>query len=167
MAEDWLMDDTETLGDVAIEAIMTALVEPLDWWSMAEDCYNGECSPWMLLGLLPIIPGSIGSKVDNLAAAAGNKVDGVVAAVNKMDGATKSVDETLDLAIDFLREGYVDMGNGRFVSADGLRQVRMGVADILSKRPHMNFELLMLDLKRPGRTMVLQNIHIYLLEMLK
>jgi RHS repeat-associated protein len=68
VAQDWLMDDTETLGDVAIETILTTLVEPLDWWSMAEDCYNGECSPWMLLGLLPIIPGTVGNKVDEIIA---------------------------------------------------------------------------------------------------
>ena len=155
VAEDWLMDDTETLGDIAIETIATILFEPLDWWSMGEDCYNGECSPWMLLGLLPFIPGSVGNKVDN-----------IVTAVTKMDGATKSVDETLDLAIGFLGEGYVDMGNGRFLSNDGLRQVRMADVDILGLHgggPHINFDLLGPNPAKPGSmTQIFPSIHIYL-----
>ena len=149
------MDDTVTLGDIAIETIATIVFEPLDWWSMAEDCYNGECSPWMLLGLFPVIPGSLG-----------NKADDVIAAVKEMDGVTKSVDDALDLAIDFLGEGYVYMGNGRFVSADGLRQVRMADEDIMGKHgggPHINFNLLGPNPANPGQlTQIFRSIHIYL-----
>jgi hypothetical protein len=67
-------------------------------------------------------------------------------------------------AIDFLGPGYKVMPDGRFVSADGLRQVRMGDNDILGKHakgPHMNFETLAKNAKT-GRMEVVDNDHIYL-----
>ena len=30
------------------------------------NCANGDCSPWMLFGLAPLIPSSFGSKVDDI-----------------------------------------------------------------------------------------------------
>jgi len=51
--------------------------------------------------------------------------------------------QALDAAEDFLGEGYKHMGNGRYVSADGLRQVRIGDSDILGLHgpgPHINFD---------------------------
>lgn len=65
----------------------------------------------------------------------------------------------------FLGSGYKDMGNGRFVSADGTRVVRMGDSDILGKHgggPHMNFETLVPNPSKPGKMKVNQNLHIYL-----
>lgn len=52
--------------DPIIEIAVTTAFEPLDWMSMAESCMNGDCSPFMVLGLLPGIPGSLGNKVDNI-----------------------------------------------------------------------------------------------------
>jgi RHS repeat-associated protein len=111
------------------------------------------------------------------------KVDDVVGAFKTADKATDllktaentwgglkdaqklNVDEALQKAIDYLGEGYKDMGNGRFVSADGLRQVRMGDADILGKHgggSHMNFEKLAPNPQKPDKMQVVENKHIYL-----
>ena len=59
------------------------------------------------------------------------------------------------------------MGNGRFISADGTRQVRMGDTDITGKHsgdPHMNFEKLISDPLKPGRITLDPNskIHVFL-----
>jgi RHS repeat-associated protein len=62
-----------------------------------------------------------------------------------VDGMQLSVDEALDAAVDFLGEGYRALPNDRYLSADGLRQVRMAHGDIMGLHaggPHMNFEVL-------------------------
>ena len=72
------------------------------------------------------------------------------------NGATMTSSEVLDTAINFLGPGYVDMGNGRFISSDGVRQVRMGDSDLLGTHgggPHVNFNLL-----SPRH----KNIHVYI-----
>jgi len=76
-----------------------------------------------------------------------------------------TTNEALNEASQFLGPGYKDMGRGRFVSADGTRQVRMGDSDILGHHgggSHMNFEILT---PHPitGKMQVTTNIHIYLL----
>ena len=56
--------------------------------------------------------------------------------------------DALDSAIDILGSGYVEAypsGSGRFISADGLRQVRIGYDDLLGLHagaPHINFEFI-------------------------
>ncbi|MBG0831872.1 hypothetical protein HS041_29615 [Planomonospora sp. ID67723] len=54
-----------------------------------------------------------------------------------------TTDDALDTAIEFLGSGYRDMGGGRFLSKDGLRQVRMTDGDLAHRRqdPHINFEI--------------------------
>jgi hypothetical protein len=79
---------------------------------------------------------------------------------NKMNA-----DEILDVAQKFLGKGYVDKGNGRYVSADGTRVFRMGDNDLLGKHaggPHVNFEILIPNPDKPGKMMVGTDIHIYL-----
>jgi len=74
------------------------------------------------------------------------------------------VDDALDAAVDFLGKGYKEAAKGRFVSSDGLRQVRMGTGDITGahgKGPHMNFETKTPDPSRPG-SYTHDNKHIYL-----
>jgi intein/homing endonuclease len=81
------------------------------------------------------------------------------------DGMKISSNSALDAASDFLGKGYRDLGNGRFVSEDGLRQVRMGDSDILGAHgggSHMNFETLIPNPSKPGKMMVDSNLHIYL-----
>jgi hypothetical protein len=46
--------------------LITILWEPADWASTAYYCLNGECSPLILLGLLPIVPSSAGRTANNL-----------------------------------------------------------------------------------------------------
>ncbi|MCU0494066.1 MAG: hypothetical protein MUD01_20950 [Chloroflexaceae bacterium] len=83
------------------------------------------------------------------------------------DGARITTSDALDSAETFLGPGYRDLGNGRFVSADGLRQVRMGDNDILGRHgggPHMNFETLEPNPLKPGKMRVKDDLHIYLLD---
>jgi len=85
-------------------------------------------------------------------------------AVKLTDGMKMPVNYALDAASEFLGNGYRDMGNGRFVSADGLRQVRMGDGDILGRHgggPHINFEELRIN-QQTGRPVITRNIHVYL-----
>ena len=73
------------------------------------------------------------------------------------NGARMKTNKALDAASDFLGPGYKDMGNGRFVSADGIRQVRMGDSDILGQHgggPHMNFETMVPNPAKPGKMMI-------------
>lgn len=69
-------------------------------------------------------------------------------------------DDALDAANDFLGEGYREVGPNRFLSADGVRQVRMSPSDLATinnhaGRPHFNFDVLKPKYK---------TIHIYLIE---
>ena len=55
-------------------------------------------------------------------------------------------DEALELAEDYLGLGYREVAPGRFVSLDGMRQIRMGPQDLLGTHgggPHINFDRLM------------------------
>lgn len=80
------------------------------------------------------------------------------------EGAHLPINQALDEAAHFLGAGYKEAKAGRFVSADGLRQVRMGVGDITGTHaggPHMNFETKVPIAGRPGR-FTLEKMHIYL-----
>ena len=77
------------------------------------------------------------------------------------NGMSLSVNDALDAATDFLGPGYQDMGKGRFKSADGLRQVRMGDGDIGVTQPHIYFETLQVD-QQTGRMRIVDNLHVYL-----
>jgi RHS repeat-associated protein len=83
-----------------------------------------------------------------------------------VDGMKLQQDDALSAAEHFLGKGAKDMGDGRFVSADGLRQVRMGRSELDNPNaaPHMNFEDLRPDPNRPGRAAIVNNRHVYLTE---
>ena len=57
-----------------------------------------------------------------------------------VDGGVATADQALDGAAEYLGPGYKDMGGGRYVSADGLRQVRMGAHELVKAPTHMHFE---------------------------
>lgn len=64
------------------------------------------------------------------------------------------------------------MGKGRFLSADGLRQVRMGNGDILgthpfSSGPHINIEILAPKPSNPGHFQIINDTHIFIYEVSK
>ena len=74
------------------------------------------------------------------------------------------VNEALDEAVRFLGTGYKEVSAGRFISKDGLRQVRMGIDDIMGTHaggPHINMETKIPIPGREGRYR-LEKIHIYL-----
>ena len=76
-----------------------------------------------------------------------------------------TTNDALDAASEWLGPGYKDMGNGRFVSLDGTKSVRMGDSDITGKHGggnHMNFEELIPNPNKPGKMQVESNYHIYL-----
>ena len=83
------------------------------------------------------------------------------------NGISMSTDSALDAAKEFLGPGYKSYPDGRFVSADGLRQVRMTDSDLLKAnnhagRPHMNFEIMVPDTKKLGRLVPGPNSHVFL-----
>lgn len=80
--------ETFTAIGEGIDLVGSIVVEPYDWYLTGRECLNGDCSPLALLGLLPFIPGS--------------KADDIVDLITRLDGVTLSVDDTLDLAINFL-----------------------------------------------------------------
>lgn len=85
--------------------------------------------------------------------------------VGLKNGSKLKTNDALDAAEDFLGKGYKDTGNGRFISADGTKVVRMGDNDILGKHgggPHMNFETMAPNPAKPGKMQVIDNMHIYL-----
>ncbi len=57
-----------------------------------------------------------------------------------VDGGVASSHNVLQGAITFLRSGYRDMGKGRFLSADGLRQIRWGIHELNPLDMHIHFE---------------------------
>lgn len=61
-----------------------------------------------------------------------------------VDGSSIKTDDALDLAIEFLGEGYTEpvQGSGRFVLADGNRVFRIGENNILGK--HVEVHILTL-----------------------
>ncbi len=84
---------------------------------------------------------------------------------NLINGMKMETNVALDEASEFLGQGYKDMGGGRFVSADGTRQVRLGDSDILGKHaggPHINFETLKPNLEKPGKMEIETSIHIFI-----
>lgn len=94
-----------------------------------------------------------------------NCSDIVTTSFTLKDGMKMKTNNVLTAAEEFLGSGYKDMGNGRYMSIDGTRVVRMGDSDILGKHgggSHMNFETLIPNPNKPGKMMVDKNLHIYL-----
>ncbi len=49
------------------EITVSTFWEPADWAYSIYHCANGDCSPWMLMGLLPIIPSTVGRHGDDIS----------------------------------------------------------------------------------------------------
>jgi hypothetical protein len=78
-----------------------------------------------------------------------------------------SSNKALELGEEFLGEGYKELvpGSGRYVSADGTREFRMGESDITGAHgggSHVNFETLTPNPPKPGKMLVDQNLNINL-----
>jgi hypothetical protein len=56
----------ETILYGGTELLSSVLFEPADWAYTAYHCANGDCSPWMLAGLLPFIPSSVAKHLDDV-----------------------------------------------------------------------------------------------------
>ena len=85
------------------------------------------------------------------------------------DGTRMNSSDALDLADDFLGKGYSEMSPGRFVSSDGLRQVRLTPSDLSTVNnhagaPHFNFETLAPNPLKPGKFMITGNSHIFIFD---
>jgi len=83
------------------------------------------------------------------------------------DGDWLSADDALDAASRFLGPGYVEKGPGRFVSSDGLRQVRMLEVDLTKSNnhagaPHINFEVWAPIPTTPNRLQRIENLHVFI-----
>jgi hypothetical protein len=71
--------------------IISIIYEPADWVFTGADCFEGDCSPLTLLGLFPLIPGSV---IDDVTSSA---VGGVYKLVNP-SGQVVRVGHTKNLA---------------------------------------------------------------------
>ena len=85
------------------------------------------------------------------------------------NGIKVSSSDALDLADDFLGTGYSEMSPGRFVSSDGLRQVRLTDSDLSTINnhagaPHFNFEKLVPNPLKPGKFMIVEKSHVYIFD---
>ena len=90
-------------------------------------------------------------------------------AILPKDRSTYSTNMVLDLADDFLGKGYVEKSPGRFVSADGLRQIRMTDSDLTkinnhAGAPHLNFETLEPNPLKPGKFRITGSSHIFFID---
>ncbi|GAA5039890.1 RHS repeat-associated core domain-containing protein [Actinopolymorpha pittospori] len=84
-----------------------------------------------------------------------------------VDGTQLPTNEALDAAERWVGPDYSEpvAGSGRYVSQDGARVARMGDSDITGRHgggPHMNFERLGPNPRKPGKSMVIENRHVYL-----
>jgi RHS repeat-associated protein len=80
------------------------------------------------------------------------------------DGVYVDPQNALEIADQFLGEGNYMVEPGRYMSRDGLRQVRMQEEDlrgIHANGSHMNFEFLEQKPGQPGRFIRVENWHIY------
>jgi hypothetical protein len=103
----------------------------------------------------------------NLGPMSKSAFEGSEKAFKPVNNMKMKTNDALDAASEWLGKSYKDMGNGRFVSADGKRVVRMGDADILGKHgggKHMNFEELIPNPNKPGKTQVSTNYHMHLID---
>ena len=90
-------------------------------------------------------------------------VHNTCSAILPPNGSRMRTSDALNLAENYLGPGYKEASLGRFVSADGLRQVRMGSKDILGLHgggPHINFEALAPN--AINRMQIVTNTHIYI-----
>jgi RHS repeat-associated protein len=55
------------------ELLLSVLFEPADWAFTINHCAHGDCSPWMLLGLLPFVPSSAGKYGEELIVLVGRR----------------------------------------------------------------------------------------------
>ena len=70
---------------------------------------------------------------------------------------------------EILGVGYFEKSPGRFVSSDGLRQVRMTSSDLTTLNnhagaPHLNFETLLPNPLKEGKFMITENSHVYIFD---
>ncbi|WP_462081351.1 RHS repeat-associated core domain-containing protein [Luteimonas sp. RIT-PG2_3] len=108
-----------------------------------------------------------GSAADAVRAV--NGVTDATRAARPADGAAMGTDEALDTASSYLGDGYKQIADGVFRSADGTRQVRMTNSDLATSKnhagaPHMNFEEGVTTTKPSGRQVfdAEHNSHVYL-----
>jgi RHS repeat-associated protein len=115
---------------------------------------------WMAMMAAAAVKGGAG----DVAAGVGVRQESDTRVCSFYNGMEVPASQAFDVAEDFLGEGYVYAGDGRYVSADGLRQVRMGVDDlggIHAGGPHTNFEIREPIPGRPGHYSHTDTMHIY------
>ena len=58
-------EDLETVVEV-VTTVVGIVNEPADWAITAAYCASGNCSPWVLAGLIPFIPSSVAKHLDDV-----------------------------------------------------------------------------------------------------
>ena len=161
----------EEVKDVTLNLLSIAF-DPVDYYLTYKDIQENGFHWYHGFALAPIVPLGIskiaGKHLDDVVVIAKRSLEDFI----KLDGVKLPVDEALDTAIDFLGDGYKDLGGGRFSNEVGenIHQVRMLDVDFAghnSGLPHINLEVMEKIENRPGRYNVLHNIHIFFDEVFK
>jgi len=110
-----------------------------------------ESKDYVGLGALLLVGGGITNRSD----------------IELKNGMVLKTNVALDEANKFLGKGYKDLGGGRYISADGTRQVRLTDSDITTSNnhagaPHFNFEILEPNPSKPGKMRIKSNMHIFI-----
>lgn len=81
----------------------------------------------------------------------------VTSGLGNIGGGRLTAEKALEFAEKWLGKGYKEMAEGVFRSADGLRQFRMTVSDLLDPRqgPHVHFEAI-----SPNGREIIENSHV-------
>ncbi|WP_331452547.1 RHS repeat domain-containing protein [Streptomyces sp. SS162] len=144
-----------------------------DSW-VAGQGYDTGADGYLIPGLAAAVFGRGGSPKSGPSKSGPSKSSHPWISVRKYDGDGHPVDRTriptndaLESAARWVGSGYREIipGSGRYVSKDGTRVARMGEKDITGQHaggPHMNFERLVPNPKKPGKMMIVENRHIYL-----
>ena len=147
----------QVLADILLIIALSAIAVGIDPLPNSSETSNGSKT-------------AANEETANANGGGGSTTEDVAEPTTKLvDGKTMNTDDALDAASDYLGEGYIDMGNGRYVSADGTRQVRFTDSDLTiinnhAGAPHINFETLVANPVKPGKMIPVQeqNIHIFL-----
>ena len=152
----------EEVKDVTLNLLSIAF-DPVDYYLTYEDIKENGFHWYHGFALAPIVPLGIskiaGKHLDDVVVVAKRSLEDFI----KLDGVKLPVDEALDIAIEFIGENYEDMGNCRFLSIDGTRQVRMADADLLGHHgdgPHINLDIVT---PKPNSSSRKNNIPIHIL----
>jgi len=116
----------------AVAVIGSVLFEPVDWAVTGYDCITGNCSPLVLIGLLPVIPASFGNRVDDVVPVGGlSPLSANFAGLEGADLATvqSRIPSNWTKTYSPYTVAGTTLEQWRFTSPSGLEEIRIKEAD--------------------------------------